>query len=284
MRAEPRVLSAVREQVSDTVVVVLLVAAVLTAAVGDLADMAVILAVIVLNTTLGTLQQIRSDRALAALSAMTAPRATVLRDGLARDVGAGEVVVGDLLELAAGDIVPADAQLTRCESFTADEAMLTGESVPVGKDAGDPVLAGSVVTRGHGYAVVRATAHATVMGGIARGLSATPASRHAAAAPAVAARPAAGRRRERGGAGGDRAQPGHGRSWETSLVLGISLAVAAIPESLPAVVTLSLALAGHKLAGAGILVRTALCGGGARVGDGAGHGQDRHADRGSDGR
>ncbi|HST48525.1 cation-translocating P-type ATPase [Jatrophihabitans sp.] len=255
VRAEPRVLSAVRDQIGDTVVVVLLVAAVLTAAVGDLPDMGVILAVIVLNTTLGTLQQLRSDRALAALSTLTAPRATVLRDGHARDVDAGEVVVGDLLELAAGDIVPADAQLIRCESFTVDEAMLTGESVPVGKAAGDPVLAGSVVTRGHGFAVVRATAHATVMGGIARGLSGTAAT----ATPLQRQLALLGRRLAVAASAAALVvivlNLGNGRSWETSLVLGISLAVAAIPESLPAVVTLSLALAGHQLAGQAILVR-----------------------------
>ncbi|MDQ1744988.1 MAG: P-type Ca2+ transporter type [Pseudonocardiales bacterium] len=169
-------LATVWEQVIDRVILVLLVAAILTLAVGDLADMAVILAVIVLNTTLGTAQQLRSDRALAALSAMTARRATVLRDGRLRDIDAGEVVVGGLVELTAGDIVPADAVIDRCESFTVDESMLTGESVPVGKETGDGILAGSVVTRGRAHALVIATAHATMMGGIAHSLHSQPAS------------------------------------------------------------------------------------------------------------
>ena len=255
VRTEPRVLAAVREQVTDTVIAVLLVAAILTAAVGDFADMAVILAVIVLNTTLGTLQQIRSDRALAALSAMTAPRTTVIRSGAARDVEAGEVVVGDLVELTAGDIVPADARVSRCESFTVDESMLTGESVPVGKDIGEPVLAGSVVTRGRAYAVVTATAHATVMGGIARGLSAASPT----GTPLQLQLSQLGRRLAVGASVAALVVIGlnlwGGRGWENSLVLGISLAVAAIPESLPAVVALSLALAGHKLASIGVLVR-----------------------------
>jgi len=252
---ERRILATVWEQVSDRVILVLLAATVLTAAVGDLADMIVILAVIVLNTALGTAQQVRSGRALAALSAMTAPRATVLRDGRMRDLDAGEVVVGDLVELTAGDIVPADAVIDRCESFTVDESMLTGESVPVGKAAGLEILAGSVVTRGRAQAVVAATAHATVMGGIAGSLRGQPGT----GTPLQVQLSELGRRLAAGAGVAALAVIGLnlwlGRGWETSLVLGISLAVAAIPESLPAVVTLSLALAGHALAGGGVLVR-----------------------------
>jgi Ca2+-transporting ATPase len=255
VRPRHRLATAVWGQLSDTVILVLLLAAGMTAVVGDFPDMAVILAIIVLNTTLGTAQQMRSDQALAALSAMTAPRATVLRQGAARDIDAGDVVVGDLIELVAGDIVPADAVLIGCESFTVDESMLTGESVPVGRAVGEPVLAGSVVTRGHARAVVGSTAHSTVMGSIAGSLTAGPDTatplqhqlstlgRRLAAAAAVAAVVVA------------LINLWGGRGWETSIVLGISLAVAAIPESLPAVVTLSLALAGSKLAGGGILVR-----------------------------
>jgi Ca2+-transporting ATPase len=253
--SEHSLVATIWDQVSDTVIVVLLVAAVLTAVVGDLPDMTVILAVVVLNTTLGTLQQVRSDRALAALSAMTAPRAAVIRDGQVRDIDATGVVIGDLIELTAGDIVPADAVVQRCESLTVDESMLTGESVPVGKAIGAQVLAGSVVTRGHAYALVRATAHATVLGSIARGLTGKPAT----GTPLQALLSQLGRRLA-AGAGlaalvviAINLAAGH--TWEISLVLGISLAVAAIPESLPAVVTLALALAGRSLAGAGVLVR-----------------------------
>jgi Ca2+-transporting ATPase len=125
-RTERNLLMTIWEQVSDTIIVVLLAAAVLTVVVGDLPDMAVILAVIVLNTMLGTLQQVRSDRALAALSAMTAPHATVIRDGTVQDIDVAGVVIGDLIELTAGDIVPADAVVRRCESLTADESMFDG--------------------------------------------------------------------------------------------------------------------------------------------------------------
>ncbi len=254
-RSERNLLLTIWQQLSDTVIVVLLVAAGLTAAVGDLPDMAVILAVIVLNTTLGTLQQVRSDRSLAALSAMTAPRAAVIRDGRVHDIDAASVVTGDLVELTAGDIVPADAVVRRCESLTVDESMLTGESVPVGKAIGAQLLAGSVVTRGHACALVRATAHGTVLGGIAHGLAGRP----AASTPLQAQLSQLGRRLAAGTALAGLVvvaiNLAAGRGWEISLVLGISLAVAAIPESLPAVVTLALALAGRSLAAGGVLVR-----------------------------
>ena len=87
----------------------LLVAAVLTIATGDWTDASVIIAVIVVNTTVGVVQEVKADRAITALSTMTAPEARVLRDGVQRQVPAAEVVVGDLLVLAEGDIVPADA-------------------------------------------------------------------------------------------------------------------------------------------------------------------------------
>jgi Ca2+-transporting ATPase len=246
---------AVVHQLTDTVVVVLLLAAVLTAAVGDATDTAVILAVIVLNTALGVGQELRSGRALAALAAMTAPHATVVRAGVARDVDAAEVVPDDLLRVAAGDIVAADAVVGSAEALQADESMLTGESVPVSKRSGDPVFAGTVVVRGHADATVTATGRRTRMGGIAHtlgeaGVVATPIQRQLAVlgrrlavAVAVAAVVVGG------------LDLLNGRSLEASVVLAISLAVAAIPESLPAVVSLALAMAAHRMSGRGVLVR-----------------------------
>jgi len=248
-------LGAIGRQLADTVIVVLLVAAGLTAAVGDLPDMAVILAVVVINTALGAGQEVRSGRALAALADLTAPHATVVRDGKPRDIDAREVVCGDVLRLVAGDIVAADARLDFAESMQVDESMLTGESIPAVKQVGERVFAGTVVTRGRGDAVVDATAHDTAIGGIAKSLRdaervLTPLQRqlatlgrHLAIAVAVAAAAVA------------TISLASGRSVEISLVLAISLAVAAIPESLPAVVSLSLAMAARRMAGRGVLTR-----------------------------
>ena len=124
------VLTVVRRQLTDTMILVLLGAAALTAAVGDWPDTSVILAVVVLNTALGATQEWRSGRALTALATLTAPRAGVLRDGAARDVPAREVVVGDVLLLAAGDVVAADGTVLDAAALRLDRS----EERRVGKE------------------------------------------------------------------------------------------------------------------------------------------------------
>ena len=255
VRRRTGVLVVVGRQLTDIVILVLLAAAAMTTLVGDGPDTAVILAVIVINTALGASQEVRSERTLAALSELTAPRATVIRDGKADDIDAGEVVSGDLLRLTAGDVVAADATLVIAAGLQSDESMLTGESVPTGKQAEDTIYAGTVVTRGRGEAVVTAVADATVLGSIARSLRdvasvQTPVQRQLAVlgrrlavAVSVAAVVVA------------ILNLAAGRSGEVSLVLAISLAVAAIPESLPAVVSLSLAMAARRMAARGVLAR-----------------------------
>jgi len=248
----PRALSA---QLRDTMIVVLLAAAALTAAVGDLPDMAVILAVVVVNSVLGAAQEVRSGEALAALAELTAPRSSVIRDGRPRDLPAAEVVRGDLLSLAAGDIVPADAEVRAERSLLVDESVLTGESVPVARPVGGQLHAGTVITRGSAEAVVTATGRLTAMGGIAAEL----ADSHAGLSPLQRQLAVLGRRLAIAVtlaavlvAAIHRVL---GHSVEDSLVIGISLAVAAIPESLPAVVSLSLAMAARRLVARGVLVR-----------------------------
>jgi Ca2+-transporting ATPase len=134
------------------------VAAALTLATGDWTDAGVILLVIVVNTAAGVTQEVKAGQAIAALSEMTAPEARVLRDGEQRTIPAAEVVAGDALVLAGGDIVPADAAVTEAAALLVDESALTGESVPVEKTAGgaaaspggeqDTVSAGTMVVRG----------------------------------------------------------------------------------------------------------------------------------------
>jgi P-type Ca2+ transporter type 2C len=152
-------------QLRDPLIVVLLVAVALTVVTGDWTDAAVIVLVITVNTTVGVAQEVKADRAITALATMTAPEARVLRDGEQRLVPAADVVAGDVLILAEGDIVPADATVAEAAALLVDEAALTGESVPVDKAAqpaevdgpGDVVSAGTVVVRGRGRAVVTAT-------------------------------------------------------------------------------------------------------------------------------
>jgi Ca2+-transporting ATPase len=251
-------------QLRDPLVIVLLVAAVLTLATGDWTDAGVILLVIVVNTAAGLIQEVKAGQAIAALSELTAPEARVLRDGEQRTIPATEVVAGDLLVLAEGDIVPADAAVIEAAALLVDESALTGESVPTEKTADgaasppggqrDVVSAGTTVVRGRGRAVVTATGAASAMGRIAalmgdrQGL--TPLQRRLAGVGRVLAVAAVvlsaivlviGLVR--------------GQGAELMVVTAISLVVAAVPESLPAVVTLALALGARRMSARHALIR-----------------------------
>ncbi|MDI9885111.1 cation-transporting P-type ATPase [Streptomyces sp. HNM0645] len=247
-------------QLRDPLIMVLLGAIVLTVAIGDHADSVVIALVVVVNTTVGVVQEIRADNAVAALSALSAPAARVVREGTDREVPATDVVPGDVLLLGEGDIVAADARLLRSSSLLVDESMLTGESVPVDKDVrsrkpGASALgAGTVAVRGRAVAEVVATGESSALGRIASLLEGrtgpTPLQRRLAALGRVLALVtvalcvlvfALGLLR--------------GLPPATMAVTAISLAVAAVPESLPAVVTLALALGARRMAARHAVVR-----------------------------
>ncbi|HEX2904830.1 MAG TPA: cation-transporting P-type ATPase [Jatrophihabitans sp.] len=251
----PGVSRLVLAQLREPVILLLLVAAAITIAVSDWSDASIILAVIVVNTVLGTSQEWRSNRAISALSQLTAPRATVCRDGRFDTVPARDVVVGDLLQLQAGDIVAADGRLSAGHSLAADESILTGESVPRTVLAGELVLGGTVIVRGHAEAEVVAVGGRTELGRLAATLDTAPAT-HTPMQRRLA------RLGQQLAAGAALAAVlvvllnlVAGQSWQSSVVLGLSLAVAAIPESLPAVVTLSLALSARRMAQGGVLIR-----------------------------
>jgi Ca2+-transporting ATPase len=121
----------VLRQLTDPLVALLLAAAAVTTALGDYPDTVVIALVVLVNTTIGVVQEIRADRAIAALDQLAAPTARVVRDGQDLTVAAVELVRGDLVRVEAGDVVPADLVLTDAQRLQVDEAALTGESVPV---------------------------------------------------------------------------------------------------------------------------------------------------------
>ncbi len=251
----------VANQLRDPLILVLLAAAVLTMVTGDWPDASVIMLVIVVNTSAGVIQEVKADQAIASLSQLTAPEARVLRDGEQRLIPAADVVLGDVLVLAEGDIVPADAQLTEAAALLVDESALTGESVPVEKSAGAErgqpdgrMSAGTVIVRGRGRAVVTATGTASAMGRIAALMqprpALTPLQRRMAGVGRVLAGAAVvlcaivltvGLAR--------------GQSAELMVVTAISLVVAAVPESLPAVVTLALALGARRMTARNALIR-----------------------------
>ncbi|MEU9891045.1 cation-transporting P-type ATPase [Sphaerisporangium sp. NPDC051011] len=244
----------VAAQLRDPLILVLLVAAVLTVATGDWTDMAVIMLVIVVNTSVGVVQEIRADRAITALSELTAPTARVVRDGAQTQVPAADVVVGDLLVLAEGDIVPADAKVLESAALLVDESSVTGESMPVDKSVEEAVSSGTVVVRGRGRAVVTAVGPASATGRMAsmmvKGAGLTPLQRRLVGVGRMLAGVtvllcvivlALGLAR--------------GEPVELMIVTAISLVVAAVPESLPAVVTLGLALGARRMAARNALIR-----------------------------
>ncbi|BFV55406.1 HAD-IC family P-type ATPase [Kitasatospora sp. CMC57] len=245
----PPLWSRVAAQLRDPLILVLLVAVALTVATGDHPDAIVIGLVILVNTTVGVTQEIRAANAVAALSALSAPAARVLRDGEEREVAAAAVVPSDVLVLAEGDIVPADAELVEASALLVDESMLTGESVPVEKDVpGDVGLsAGTTVLRGRAVATVTATGADSSLGRIATSLhprpQPTPLQRRLAGLGRVLALVTVGLCLVVFGLGLVR-----GQALEAMAVTAISLAVAAVPESLPAVVTLALALGARRMA------------------------------------
>ncbi|WP_432045731.1 cation-translocating P-type ATPase [Streptomyces asiaticus] len=264
----------VLQQLRDPLIVVLLVAAVLTLTTGDFPDASVILLVITVNTVAGVVQEVRAERAVAALTALSAPTARVIRDGGECSVPAAHVVPGDLVLLGEGDIVPADGEVVDAALLLVDESALTGESVPVEKTTGadrppstvsadavsadtvsaDTVSAGTVVVHGRGRVQVTGTGPDSALGriaalmGTAPGL--TPLQRRLARFGRVLAAVTVALCAVVLALGLVRGQP-----VELMVVAAISLAVAAVPESLPAVVTLALALGARRMAERHAIVR-----------------------------
>jgi Ca2+-transporting ATPase len=250
-----RLHSRMLSQLRDPMILLLLAAGTLTAVLGDVPDTVIIASVVVFNTAVGIVQEVRADRAVAALHAMTAPLAHVMRDGQRREVAAEHVVPGDLLVLWAGDVVPADAVLASAHGLQLDESAMTGESLPVARAEGEEVTGGTLVTRGRGQATVIRTGADSGLGRLTALMT----------------------------AGATRATPlqrrlGEVSRWLVGIVLvltaavvaigllqhrpiaemaivGVSLAVAAVPESLPAVVTIALALGARRMARRHAVVR-----------------------------
>ena len=255
-------------QFADFMIVVLLVAALISGFIGEPQDTIAILVIVLLNAIIGAVQEFRAERAMAALRKMAAPEAQVLRDGRMVTLAAAKLVPGDVILLEAGNVVPADLRLLEVEEMQADESALTGESHPVGKqsaclsetdlpigDRQNLIFKSSLITRGRGKGVVVATGLDTEIGRIAELLQdeagvktplqvrLTRFGRYLALAILVICSVV----------------------FSTGLLQGqpvllmfltaVSLAVAAIPEALPAVVTISLALGAHKLIRHNALVR-----------------------------
>jgi Ca2+-transporting ATPase len=263
------------DQFKNILVIILIVATVLSAFVGEYVDAIIILVIILFCAVLGFVQEYRASKALDALKSMLTPMITVLRDGTEQEVASKDLVPGDVLVLEAGDRIPADGRVSENHSLQCDEAPLTGESLPVVKetaparedapvgDRRDMVFTGTTVTYGRGKAIVTATGMGTEFGKIAKEVSAVEQEKT----------PLERRTEEIG-------------RWLGIITLGIcvlvlgvslvreladgtfkmtdvlpmvmfaiALAVAAVPEALAAIVTGALAIAMHEMAKRNALVR-----------------------------
>ena len=256
------------DQFRETMVIVLIIAAVISGALGDIKDLVAIMAIVVINAVLGFVQEYRAEQAMASLKRMSAPIVKVRRGGHVAERGSRELVPGDVFLLEVGDAVPADARLVESVNLRVQEASLTGESVPVEKSAaslavehaalGDRhnmVYMGTAVTYGRGTAVVTETGMATELGKIAELIQAveseqTPLQRRMS-------------------------QLGKSLAWAALGIVGVvfvlgllrgedpagmfltavAMAVAAVPEGLPAVVTIALALGAQRMLRRQALIR-----------------------------
>ncbi len=255
-------------QFTDVMVIILLIASAISFLLGDVKETIAILVIVILNAILGFVQEYRAERALQALKQLAAPIVKVRRDGRIQEIPAEELVPGDIVLLEAGTRVQADLRLVETINLRTDEAPLTGESTPVDKDAravlppNTPVadrvnmaFMGTGVTYGRGMGVVVETGMRTELGRIARMLQTV--------------------KRETSPLQERMAQVGKGLAiaagilvvivfalglWRgehphTMFLTAVSLAVAAVPEGLPAVVTITLALGAQRMVRRNALIR-----------------------------
>ena len=265
-------LQKVIEQLLDPMVLILIVAAILSSLQGDIIETVIILAIVVLNAGMSLIQEGKAEDSVKALQSMSAPNATVLRDGSFVELKAADLVPGDIVSLETGDIVPADIRLLESQNLSSDESSLTGESVPVEKNAeevfendiqiGDRhnyIHSSSIITRGRCIGVVAATGHDTEIGKIATNIQETedqdtPLQRKLAHLSKVLGILViaisilvfvVGLFRD-------------DLTTLESLMTAVSLSVAAIPEGLAAVVTIVLSIGMNRMAEKNAIVKKLL--------------------------
>ncbi|NLV77390.1 MAG: calcium-transporting P-type ATPase, PMR1-type [Tissierellia bacterium] len=264
-------ISKLMAQFKDFLVIILIIASIISFAVGERADAIVILAIVIINALLGLYQEGKAEKALEALKKMAAPNAKVIRDGNVTTVPANSLVPGDIVLLESGDIVPADLRLVQSSNLKIEEASLTGESVPVEKDSnaifekdvalGDRTnmaFMSTIVTYGRGKGIVVSTGHDTEIGKIATMIQTfdedpTPLQKNlnklgkylGIACIIVCILVFA-------------LGIFQGRDLLEMFMVAISLAVAAIPEGLPAIVTIVLALGMNRMVKRNAIVKKLL--------------------------
>lgn len=248
-------LSLLIEQYKTVITLILFIAALFSVFIGEPVDAFFIIAVLFFNGIFGFLQQFRAEKTLEKLRNLSMPTARVIRDNEEKEIEARFLVVGDLVNLREGDRIPADGQILSDISMEIDEAILTGESLPVEKNRGDELLSGTFIVSGKGYMKVTSIGYQTKLGKIAEELTAVK-------------KPKTPLSQNLDDLGKKFALIGfiaalfliligifQGRDAYHLILTAINLAVAVVPEGLPMVVTISLAVGAFRLAKEKTIVR-----------------------------
>ncbi|HLC74668.1 MAG TPA: cation-translocating P-type ATPase [Candidatus Nanoarchaeia archaeon] len=263
----PSIIKILINQFTSPLIWLLIGAVIISAALAEYVDAFVVLAIVILNAILGFFQEYKAERSIEALKKLAAPRSKVLRNGRMEEISSRYIVSGDIIFVETGDKCPADARLIDISNLQTQEAVLTGESTPVEKqvniisksamvaDQRNMIFAGTIVTRGRASAVVTTTGMSTEFGKIAEMLqqereTITPLQRKFAQIARWMSVVALVIIVVTFGLGALRGQP-----LLQILLVAISLAVAAVPEGLPAVITISLALGVQRMAKRNALIR-----------------------------
>lgn len=242
-------------QYKNVITVILLIAAIFSFSIGQITDSFFIGLVLVLNGLFGFIQQFRAEKTLEKLRGLSSPMARVVRDGEEKEIEARLLVVGDLVSLREGDRIPADGKILSDIVMEIDEAVLTGESLPVEKSKGDEILSGTFIVRGKGFMRVVSTGYNTRLGKMAKEL-------------VNVKKPKTPLSQNLDDLGKKFAFIGmffalllipigifQGREIKQLILTAINLAVAVVPEGLPLVVTVSLAVGAYRLAKEKTIVR-----------------------------
>jgi len=265
---EPGLLRRFIAQFSDFLVIILILAALVSGLLGETLDAAVISIIVLLNAVIGLIQEGKAEQALKSLEKLSAPNARVLRHGVPAVIPASEVVPGDIILLEAGDRIPADVRLIETHTFRCDESALTGESMPVDKDASvvlpaeadlaerrNMAYAGTVVTQGRARGVVVATGMRTEVGKIAGALKSVVREKTPLQSSLTTLGKVLGIIVLAISFGIFVLGIARGERPLDMFLVAVSLAVAAIPEGLPAVVTVVLAMGIKKMAAQNAIVK-----------------------------
>ncbi|MDP4117951.1 MAG: calcium-translocating P-type ATPase, PMCA-type [Bacillota bacterium] len=242
------------DQFKDLIMLVLISGALISVLLGETVDSLVIMLIVVINATMGFIQEYRTERSLEALQELSAPICTVVRDGERKNIQVSDLVMEDIVILGAGNRVPADCKIVSDTEVSLNESILTGESVPVIKSYGDMVYMGTGIASGHCIAKVDAVGMGTRMGAIAEmldtGENETPLKKRLNKIGKMLVGVSIGVCILIAFAG-----IYYGESLNNVFFSAVSLAVAAIPEGLPATVTLCLAIGVRKMLKRNALVR-----------------------------